>query len=176
MSRPLDYKWTCLVTDLCLCAANNNNVACKIDCFVSDWFASMLKGWIYQPNYICYYNSIVLQTHCMAFAKTPKRILSIPFKIGLKRQVGKISNFKFPAQRHFSAWTAICQESNLVYMMWRIVAHNRLHNGSLENVTVTLFQLYAKDDFNSSLQWCMGFSHCKITAAKISHRILPQSQ
>ena len=36
----------------------------------------------------------------------------------------------------------------------------------LQNFTVTLFQLYAKDDFNASLQWCRGFSHCKITAAK----------
>ena len=46
----------------------------------------------------------------------------------------------------------------------------------LQNFTVTLFQLYAKDDFNGSLQWCRGFSHCKIIAAKISHCILPQSQ
>ena len=46
----------------------------------------------------------------------------------------------------------------------------------LQNFTVTLCQLYAKDDFNGSLQRCRGFSHCKIIAAKISHCILPQSQ
>ena len=38
---------------------------------------------------------------------------------------------------------------------------------------VTLFQLYATDDFNASLQ-C--FSHCKITAAKIGHHISPDYQ
>ena len=27
----------------------------------------------------------------------------------------------------------------------------------LRNFTVTLFQLFAKDDFNASLQWCRGF-------------------
>ena len=53
----------------------------------------------------------------MAFAKTPKRIriavLSVHFKIGLKLQVKKIRNFQFPAQQHFSGWTANCQELNL---------------------------------------------------------------
>ena len=42
-----------------------------------------------------------------------------------------------------------------------------------QNFSVTLFQLYAKDDFNRLLQWCRGFSHCKITAAIISHSLLP---
>ena len=46
----------------------------------------------------------------------------------------------------------------------------------LQNFTVSLFQLYAKDDFNASLQWCKGFSHCKITAPKIGHCILPEYQ
>ena len=35
----------------------------------------------------------------------------------------------------------------------------------LQNFTVTLLQLYAKHDFNASLQWCRGFSHWKITSA-----------
>ena len=33
----------------------------------------------------------------------------------------------------------------------------------------------AKDDFNALLQWCKGFSHCKITFAKISHCILQKN-
>ena len=46
----------------------------------------------------------------------------------------------------------------------------------LQNFTVPLFQLYAKDDFNASLQWCKSFSHCKIIAAKISYYILQESE
>ena len=52
----------------------------------------------------------------MAFTKLPKQIrivvLSVHFKIGLKQQFKKFRNFQFPAQQHFSAWTAICQEWN----------------------------------------------------------------
>ena len=49
----------------------------------------------------------------------------------------------------------------------------------LQNFTVTLLQLYAKYDFNGSLQKCMGLSHCnrlqaEIIVAKIGHRILPE--
>ena len=38
----------------------------------------------------------------------------------------------------------------------------------LQNFTVTPFQLYAKDDFNALLQRCRGFSHWKITSAKLA--------
>ena len=49
-------------------------------------------------------------------------------------------------------------------------------------VTVTLFQLYAKDDFNASLPWCCtdtGASHTAKSLLQnhwVSHCILPQSQ
>ena len=46
----------------------------------------------------------------------------------------------------------------------------------LQNFTVTLFQLYAKDNINGPHQRCTGLSHCKIIAAKLGHRILPEFQ
>ena len=46
----------------------------------------------------------------------------------------------------------------------------------LQIFTVALFQLYANDDFNGLLQWCKGFSQCKIITAKIGRCIFPEFQ
>ena len=52
----------------------------------------------------------------MAFAKTPKQIgiaiCLLALKLDKNIKSKKIRIFQFPAQRHFSAWTANCQESN----------------------------------------------------------------
>ena len=44
----------------------------------------------------------------------------------------------------------------------------------LQIFTVILFQLYAKDDFDASLQWHGGFSHREIHICTVGHRILPK--